>query len=155
VAALSEAPSVNKSNYYTYGVKLDKIPEDSTLLLYQNYHPGWKAYEINSKDQKSKIKKLFPFIFGRELRDHVLVNNWANGWKISQSQLNQSKPVGNSKLTDSNRISPISTDSHVVILFWPQYLEYLGFFMLIITFLSILPYPKAKLLTPQVHAAKK
>ncbi|OQY68257.1 hypothetical protein B6D29_01035 [Microgenomates bacterium UTCPR1] len=50
---------------------------------------------------------------------HVLVNNWANGWIIdSQADTNHQQLV--------------------TIIFWPQYLEFLGFALLIIVFLFIL-----------------
>lgn len=45
---------------------------------------------------------------------HVKVNNWANGWQLS----------GNKK--------------KVIIIFWPQYLEFAGFALLVIVFLRIL-----------------
>ncbi len=83
--------------------QIEQIPKDSNdnknlLIYYQSFHPGWKAYAN-----------------GQELQEHVLINNWANGWVLDQNQ--------------SAKIS---------IVFWPQYLEYLGFALLVITFIIII-----------------
>src|SRR3989344_2866909 len=83
------------------------------LILSQSFDPGWKAYEVENGKWKVEnwIKISFPFIFGKEIKEHVLVNNWENGWLILNSQL--------------------------VIIFWPQYLEYAGFGFLAATFLFL------------------
>jgi hypothetical protein len=52
------------------------------------------------------ITHLLPFVFGTELKQHLLVNNWENGWVISNNQ--------------------------VVILYLPAYLEYLGLLLLFV-----------------------
>jgi hypothetical protein len=61
----------------------------------------------------------FPFLFGNEVKNHVLVNNWENGWILSNKE-----------------------QSNLVIVYLPQYLEYLGFIILllpiIVVFLRIL-----------------
>ncbi|MCX7881484.1 MAG: hypothetical protein N2482_03190, partial [Patescibacteria group bacterium] len=70
-------------------------------------------------------------------------NNWANGWRIGQelvkngqSQLklakNSPKPVS----TIFNQFQPIIT-----IIFWPQYLQFLGFGLLILTLIYVLISP--------------
>jgi len=82
----------------------------SVIVYSQSFDSGWKAYEV-----KSWLDTVFPFIFGKEIKQHVLVNNWANGWIINSEKLK----VKSEKL---------------VIIFWPQYLEYLGFALLIGTF---------------------
>src|SRR5690606_18229131 len=51
---------------------------NTILVLSQAYDPGWKAYEIKNS---SSFAKTLPFIFGKELKNHQLVNNWANGWE--------------------------------------------------------------------------
>ncbi|MGB9883647.1 MAG: hypothetical protein ACPLRN_04025, partial [Microgenomates group bacterium] len=83
---------------------------------------GWKAYVI--KDQSSDIRQFFytyfPFIFGQEIKDHVLVNNWANGWLIDNQTIKQ------------------LNNSTIYLIFWPQYLEFLGFLIFIETFLTII-----------------
>ncbi len=106
---------------FIYRLRADD--NNNLLVLSEAYHSGWKAYYTNIKYQKSKIKNLFitifPFIFGTELKNHVLVNNWANGWKIDaqHSTLNANQ---------------------VVIIFWPQYLEFIGLGLIFLGILAIL-----------------
>ena len=120
-------------HYFLYQIKIPSQPLNSsnnlTLYLSQSYHDGWKAYVI--KDQSSDIRQFFytyfPFIFGQEIKDHVLVNNWANGWLIDDQTIKQ------------------LNNSAIYLIFWPQYLEFLGFGLLIFTFIFILLYkPKTK-----------
>ena len=87
-----------KINYSTYKVVINNetMKQSNNLILYQSYDSGWIA-----------------FANGKHL-DHVLVNNWANGWKIDDQTNN------------------------ITIIFWPQYLEFLGFALLVIAFLRIL-----------------
>lgn len=57
------------------------------------------------------------------LKDHVLANNWANAWLIPQNY---------------------DLSSTIYILFWPQLLEFLGFALLIPTFIWIFKKQKEK-----------
>lgn len=107
-----------KNNYYSYSIKNINLSSDSqkTVVLSQAFDPGWKAYLFESvKDELSWIKTYLPFLFGREIKEHVLVNNWANGWNLTNLNLKDDTP-----------------NTHIVIMFWPQYLEYIGFFVLLI-----------------------
>lgn len=90
-----------------------------TLILSQSFHPGWLAYEVSSSQSAVRgfLHKTFPYLFGKRLTNHVLVNNWANGWILDQPKL------------DARR--------SVYILFWPQLLEFLGFALLPLPFLWI------------------
>jgi len=80
------------------------------LIFNQAFEKGWQAYQI--KDKKSKIKNwlnsTFPMISGEKIPNHVLVNNWANGWLIDKPK------IKNEKLK-------------IYIVFIPQLLECLGF----------------------------
>ncbi len=69
-----------------------EVPADESgvLVLSQAYHQSWKAYLPT----------------GKEIKEHVLVNNWENGWVLEGKQ------------------------SKIYLIFWPQYLEYLGFGLL-------------------------
>ncbi len=80
------------------------------LVLSQSFDKGWRAYETECKNLnvKCKIQKILPFIFAKEIKDHVLVNNWENGWKLN-------------------------SQSTVIIVYLPQYLEYLGLGFLLLT----------------------
>lgn len=71
--------------------------KESVIALYQSYHPGWIAFQNGS------------------LLQHVLVNNWANGWILRED----------------------SSKSSVFIIFWPQYLEYFGLILILISFIAL------------------
>ena len=94
---------VKKPNYFTYKVTINPSTSlrTSNLILFQSYSPGWVAFQ-NGK-----------------LLDHVLINNWANGWRIDDQLVTSHQQL-------------------VAIVFWPQYLEFAGFILLAIAFLRIL-----------------
>jgi hypothetical protein len=101
--------------------------KNQTLTYYERYDKGWSAYIIEDTSHKSGVRKwitqALPFIFGKELKNHVEINNWANGWKLE----NQT----NGKTT-------------VLFVYLPQYLEYFGITAGLITFLSLVGYYLAK-----------
>ncbi len=78
----------------------------ATLTLSQSYDKGWAAYVVN---RDSKFASFLPFVFGKKLNEHVKINNWANGWEVSPSEVE---------------------GKDVVIVFLPQYLQYFGFLLL-------------------------
>jgi hypothetical protein len=102
----------------------------STLTLSQSYHDGWLAYYFPTSPKF--LSKFFPFLGGEKLEEHVLVNNWANGWEITPPQSPPSQG-GEEKGGYS-----------IIIIFWPQYLQYIGYIFLVGTFLYLLPYEKIK-----------
>jgi hypothetical protein len=93
-----------KINYFTYQIKINNITIKpyNNIILFQAYDPGWLAF-ANGK-----------------LLDHVLVNNWANGWIFNNVTMKQ------------------FNNSTIYIIFWPQYLEFIGFGLLIIAFIVLL-----------------
>lgn len=97
---------------------------NSYLILKQSSHPGWLAFQLPISENKLTewISNSFPFILGKRL-EHVEVDNWANGWKLEPNSQNQL----------------------VVIIFWPQYLEFAGFGLLILAVLSTLYLSKKEL----------
>lgn len=99
--------SVDHPNESLYVVDLNPKRKSSLLILSQGYNWGWKAYETNNS--------FFPF-FGKELKDHVLVNSWSNGWNLNNSAIQH------------------YSNKTIVLIFWPQYIEYFGFLLLIVTF---------------------
>jgi len=115
-----------------YDISLQNIDKNATVALWQSYHEDWKAYSFscNSKLITCNVKKFFPFIFGTELKDHVLINNWANGWRLRSSDLGD--PKGNELQTTNYELR-----TNIVIIFWPQVLQYIGlvFLVLILPFL--------------------
>ena len=80
--------------FYTASFSPTSIP--SQLVLNQSYSPGWIAFYFDSYHRLN-------------LLSHIKINNWANGWEISND-----------------------TNSTVYIIFWPQILEFLGFILLLI-----------------------
>lgn len=86
------------------------------FTFFYTYDKGWNAYKI---ENNNFWQKIFPFLFGKKLNEHVLVNNWANGWVLNNSSAN-----------DKN--------SEFVVIYLPQYLEYLGFLMLIVSLITLI-----------------
>lgn len=97
----------NESLYIINTTQAQKIP--SNLLLYQAYDQGWFAYSFSS--QPSFFDQFMPFIGGKKLNTHFKLSNWANGWTIQNTQ------------------------SYIVIVYMPQYLEYIGFILLLGVFI--------------------
>lgn len=122
--SLSQKPPVfssdftaDKKSYYLYTVSIPSASQNGTVVLSQSFSPGWKAYQIGRDDFMSEA---FPFFYGKGVKNHVVVNNWANGW-----------------LVDNNEGNPLN----LVILFWPQYLEFFGISVAIVMF-CLLACPK-------------
>jgi len=94
------------------------------IVLSQSHDKGWNAYSVNceSSNLKCQISNFFPMIFGAQLNDHVRVNGWSNGWLL------------NDQLT-SNLQNP--TSSMIVLMYIPQYLEYLGLILLFISLITL------------------
>lgn len=113
--------SSSKLNYFTYNAVIKQPIDNTMLILNQAYEKNWKAYIVKSSKSPApleKVKSLFvaslPFLFGKELNKHVLVNNWANGWKLESQKYT------------------------IIIIFLPQYLEFLGFGLVILSFIFII-----------------
>ena len=103
-------------SFYKVDLSADSTLTPNTyMVLSQSFDKGWKAYEISCQLSvvSCQLKKLFPFIFFKEIKDHVLVNNWENGWDLSSTSYN---------------LQPVT----IIIVYLPQYLEYLGFSLLVI-----------------------
>ena len=94
-----------KLNYYSY--KVDNPDQSgSTLILNQAYDDGWRAYKMS---RTNKFAQHLPALFGEELKDHFMVNNWANGWEVPALQEGE----------------------YLLVTFTPQLLQYAGFVLLI------------------------
>ncbi len=116
--------------------------DNATLILSQSFDNGWKVYTINTNNPiiqlsnypiKTWLFETLPFLFGTEIKDHVLVNNWENGWVIDNQTIRQKD---NKKKSDLSVLP--SQNLTVVIFFLPQLLQWLGFFLLPIPFLVVL-----------------
>ncbi len=94
----------------TFSAYTGYAPKDNSLLvLSQTYDPGWKAYSIKRNAPKI-MTSAFPFIFGEEITTHTKVNNWANGWILEGNDQGQT----------------INDNTQIIIVYLPQYLQYLG-----------------------------
>jgi len=108
-ARLESPDYVRKNRYYSYTVNAPK--EATSIQLFQSYHPGWMAYQTCTNSNIScRLQTSFPILFGEKLQ-HTKINGWANGWDI-----------------------PSDSSGELRIIYWPQYLEYVGFVILIVTF---------------------
>lgn len=90
-AIYSEEFRAKKISYYQYETTLPASQKEGYIELHQAYDPGWKAY-----------------LNGQELTQHVMIDNWANGWKFQVT----------------GTPTPPQT---VSLVYWPQYLEFIGF----------------------------
>ncbi|HLL60856.1 MAG TPA: hypothetical protein VK338_04005, partial [Candidatus Nitrosocosmicus sp.] len=97
------------SKPYKWEIKTSGNLDNGILTLNQSFHPGWKAYVLTSNN--------LPFIFGKELTEHKLINNWANGWVLRPNLGNPEK---------------------IIIVFWPQYLQFMGYGLVVVFIISIL-----------------
>lgn len=93
----------------------DSAPSPSTLVLSQSYDEGWKAYAVSCTLSvvSCKFRAALPFLFFEENKNHVLVNNWSNGWLLEK----QPRPTDDQPLADTT----------ILLVFLPQYLSYVGY----------------------------
>lgn len=138
VDEIAVSSQVIASNPFQYSLQIDTLKSEfknNFVVLNQSYHAGWAAYVI--KDDPSGLKRFIrttlPFLYGENLKEHVLVNNWANAWRIGQNQ-----PRLNRGQLNRLKSVEISKKQNVVIIFWPQYLEFLGFGLLLIALLFVI-----------------
>src|SRR5690606_51577 len=93
---------------------------------------GWVGYEV---DDFNFINKWLPWVFGEKL-EHVKVNGWANGWMIEPREQDEKAESGFGQLIDQAKAQGFGElignngERKVVIVFWPQYLQWLGFLVL-------------------------
>lgn len=80
--------------------------KEGLIVLGQGYESGWLGFGFE-EDNLSVFNKAFPWFMGDILK-HTRVNSWANGWFV---------PEDNQKL---------------IIVFWPQYLEYFGMTIMVL-----------------------
>ncbi|MFH0863513.1 MAG: hypothetical protein V1858_00280 [Candidatus Gottesmanbacteria bacterium] len=94
----------NPSLYEIYPQEISD--KNNTLVLSQSFHSGWLAFILDKK-----LPHFLSPLFGQKIDNHVLVNNWENGWQLDGLTINKGQKI--------------------VIFFWPQFLEYAGFLLLL------------------------
>lgn len=89
-----------------------------TIILSQSYNEGWQAYRnVECRMMNDELCGLLAPVLGEKIKDHVLVNNWENGWQIE---------LGTKNLKQKT----------IYIVYLPQYLEYFGFGLFFLLFPS-------------------
>ncbi len=126
-AVFLNSPKILDQNQFRTITKIENIPKgNASIVLSERYHPGWMAFIIDDSTSGviNFINKSFPFLGRTQIAEHYIVNNWENGWTINSSMIND--------------------NSLIVIIFLPQYLQYLGFILLGGTFLYLIIMTKQK-----------
>jgi len=129
-SARNDIVSVEHPNPAYYKIQIaengSQIAENTTLILSQSYDRWWHAYEVGNFQFSifnfqlgTLLSETFPFLFGKELENHILVNNWSNGWILPSTTEDQQTTT-------------------IIIFFLPQLLEWFGFALLPIPFLLLL-----------------
>lgn len=131
ISTESQAPSI-KNN-------------EGLVVLGQGYDIGWNAYAFSQNNQipnykfqtisniKNRISKLRRIVvpwWGGEKLEHVRVNGWENGWRINSNLKGQKSNLevkGQDEVMERNEQKTINNEQEIMIVFWPQYLEWLGF----------------------------
>ncbi len=117
--------SITHSEPNTYGINISgPIQENTFLRLSQSYHHAWHAYSLENDVWKAIPFGLYltPFL-GKKIENHILLNNWENAWEIQATN---------------------NSETFISLVYWPQYLEYLGFVLLGTTFVGILFWKERK-----------
>jgi hypothetical protein len=109
-------------NYSNPWLHIIKTSPEQYVILNQSFSSGWLAFYFEG------LRPIF-------LKDHILVNNWANGWSIPSELALQR-----------------SSDLVIHILFWPQLLQFLGFILLISSFIFIFRKSETSHTTPPPSA---
>lgn len=106
---------IEKVTKYSSAFYLVKTNGNPTIVnLNFSFEKGFRAYYLNcSSNFVCTIKASLAPFFTKEIPQHVLVNNWSNGWLVNGGD-------------------------QIVIIFLPQYLEYLGFILLFVPVLLVL-----------------
>ena len=89
--------SISHPNESEYLIKDVTNSQKASIVLSQSFNSGWKAYGVN---KLNFVSEIFPFAFGKEIKQHILVNNWENGWILE----------------------PKNDNRNIIIIYLPQYL---------------------------------
>ena len=100
----------NTSKKGTFFYKVETQGE-GVIALSQAYEEGWIAISLSNSKFQITNYKLLP---------HFKLNGWENGWIIENSKIQ----IPNSKF--SNHESRITNPQTILIVYWPQYIGFLG-----------------------------
>lgn len=110
-------------NIYEIKIRDEEFLQDKNriLILSQSFHPGWQAYRINCQSESvfCRIKQFLPPLFFPKLKNHMLINNWENGW-----------------LLDEELVDKVKFGDYIII-FTPQYIQYLGYGLTVLTVMVV------------------
>ena len=120
---------VRKVGTWQYSANVEGVSDIGIINLPQGYDKGWLGYQLktNTNSPLSKLAYFAPWFFGDRM-EHVEVNGWSNGWIVNNT-------------TKDNQIP----DIEVVLIFWPQYLQFVGFGILVITASALIFWPAKKI----------
>jgi hypothetical protein len=102
------------------------------IVLNQSFDSGWGLYKADS----CRWGVVSPVTCSKASADHLLAKNWANSWLISDEEL-----IINNEIPASAGMTGVGG---YYILFWPQWLQYLGYVFLFGWFLVVLIYAVIK-----------
>lgn len=105
-----------RQGIWKYEIQLPANARNGVIVLNQSYEPGWVALVKTN---------VFPYV--AVIPDHVLVNNWANGWLLPEAGMSN-YPI----IQFSN--NPIESKT-IILFFLPQLLQWLGFAFIPLPFL--------------------
>jgi hypothetical protein len=85
---------VNRVNPTKYFIRIENFNEKFLLVFNDKYHPQWKAYKLEVESNKkiqpsfSALLDLFKLNERTEIKDHIKVNGYANGWFVNKGREN-------------------------------------------------------------------
>lgn len=111
----------------------------------QAYDIHWLAYDLTGANW---LQRLMPVLFADSLRlkEHVLVNNWANGWRLGERASSKLQATSNVQGSNEETRNKEIRNREIEVIFWPQYLQYLGFAVLLVT-IGVLIMPRYRRVT--------
>lgn len=117
--ASTKVTAIERHGNYFYSAKVSGN-QQTVLMLSEAYDGGWIAWDTSH---------------GFKLLKHVKLNSWANGWIIEGVAGQRGKDA--TDVTNNQATNQLSNQQTIVILFWPQLLEFLGLGMLVVMLLVL------------------
>lgn len=114
--SVSVVPVISESLSHKKVLQMPPFSQrDGTYIVFhQAYHSDWALYGYTSSSPPW-YARLFPMLGGQKVADHVVVNNWANGWQVEAAH------------------------SSYILFFLPQYLQYMGVLLGLVGLIGTMP----------------